>query len=100
LRNCEEIVKSKFSLLFLFIFLFNAAAQTSAPANFDGKSWWDLVKLLASDDMEGRETGSPGLAKAAANIVDQVKKDGRGGDASSPGKRYPSRSTADSPVVR
>jgi Zn-dependent M28 family amino/carboxypeptidase len=46
------------------------------PAGFDGKTWWDYVKVLAADDMEGRETGSPGLAKAAAYIVQHAQKDG------------------------
>jgi Zn-dependent M28 family amino/carboxypeptidase len=50
--------------------------QSSSPAGFDGKTWWDYVKVLASDDMEGRETGSPGLAKAAAYIVQQAQNDG------------------------
>jgi Zn-dependent M28 family amino/carboxypeptidase len=50
-------------------------AQT--PANgFDGKSWWDHVKFLASDDLEGRETGSVGLKKAETYIVDDLKKNG------------------------
>jgi hypothetical protein len=52
------------------------AAQTSGPANFDGKSWWDYVKVIASDDMEGRETGSEGLRKASAYVVEQLKKNG------------------------
>src|SRR6516162_11645826 len=51
-------------------------AQTSTPSNFDGKSWWDYVKVLASDDMEGRETGSEGLRKASAFVVEQLKKSG------------------------
>src|SRR5271165_1972713 len=57
------------------------AAQTSpaskgAAPNFDGKSWWDYVKVLAADDMEGRETGSQGLRKAQAYIVEQLKSAG------------------------
>src|SRR5215475_9416397 len=51
-----------------------AFAQT-APT-FDGKRWWDYVKVLADDNMEGRETGSPGLQRASAYVVDQLKKDG------------------------
>src|SRR5271167_523388 len=57
------------------------AAQNSTPPkanapNFDGKSWWDYVKVLAADDMEGRETGSEGLRKAQAYIVEQLKNAG------------------------
>ena len=50
---------------------------TRAEANhFDGKTWWGYVKILADDDMEGRETGSRGLRKAEAYVVEQLKKDG------------------------
>src|SRR5216684_1852464 len=69
-------MKSKVALLLLLGCVFCASAQNSAPANFDGKTWWEHVKVLAADDMEGRETGSPGLAKAAAYIVQQAQKDG------------------------
>jgi Zn-dependent M28 family amino/carboxypeptidase len=66
----------------LCCFLLVALAVHSSPKttadnrNFDGKSWWNHVKVLAADDMEGRETGSEGLRRAAAYIVEQLKKDG------------------------
>jgi Zn-dependent M28 family amino/carboxypeptidase len=47
--------------------------QTS---HFDGNSWWNYVKVLAADNMEGRETGSPGLKRAQAYVVDQLKSNG------------------------
>ncbi len=50
-----------------------AIAQT---ASFNGQSWWDYVKVLAADDMEGRETGSAGLRKASIYVVEQLKKSG------------------------
>ena len=53
-----------------------ALAQPAAPAHFDGKTWWDYVKVLADDNMEGRETGSAGLRRAEAYIVDQLKQAG------------------------
>ena len=52
----------------------NSPAPSAAP--FDGKSWWNYVKVLADDNMEGRETGSEGLRRAAAYIVEQLKNDG------------------------
>jgi Zn-dependent M28 family amino/carboxypeptidase len=54
------------------------AAQTvpNPPKEFDGKSWWDHVKVLADDNMEGRETGSPGLKRAEAYVVEQLKQSG------------------------
>ncbi|HEV2962006.1 MAG TPA: M28 family metallopeptidase [Candidatus Angelobacter sp.] len=49
----------------------------SQQANhFDGTTWWNHVKVLAADNMEGRETGSPGLKKAQAYVVDQLKSSG------------------------
>src|SRR5215467_60170 len=51
------------------------SAQQSGN-HFDGQSWWDHVKVLADDNMQGRETGSEGLRKAEAYVVDQLKKSG------------------------
>ena len=54
----------------------NTPASAPTAPNFNGQSWWEYVKVLAADDMEGRETGSEGLRKAAAYIVEQLKADG------------------------
>src|SRR5271167_5052470 len=54
----------------------NTPAPVATAATFDGKSWWEYVKVLAADDMEGRETGSEGLRKAQAYIVEQLKSAG------------------------
>jgi Zn-dependent M28 family amino/carboxypeptidase len=43
---------------------------------FDGKSWWEYVRVLAADNMEGRDTGSEGLRRAQAYVVEQLQKDG------------------------
>jgi Zn-dependent M28 family amino/carboxypeptidase len=51
-------------------------AQTPPQSHFNGQSWWDHVKVLADDNMEGRETGSDGLRRAQAYVVDQLKKNG------------------------
>jgi Zn-dependent M28 family amino/carboxypeptidase len=51
-------------------------AATAAEHRFDGKVWWDYVKALAADDMEGRETGSAGLRKAQEYVVEQLKRAG------------------------
>jgi Zn-dependent M28 family amino/carboxypeptidase len=53
-----------------------AFSQQTAPTHFDGKTWWDYVKVLADDNMEGRDTGSAGLRRAEAYIVDQLKQAG------------------------
>ena len=52
----------------------NSAAATDTA--FNGNSWWNYVKILASDDMEGRETGSVGLRKAQEYVVEQLKNAG------------------------
>jgi hypothetical protein len=52
------------------------AQQASSPKDFNGTTWWDYVKVLADDNMEGRETGSPGLKRAEAYVVEQLKADG------------------------
>src|SRR5580765_587500 len=54
-----------------------ANAQKPVKSLFDGKSWWDHVKVIADDSMEGRETGSLGLRKAQAYAVEQLKRAGQ-----------------------
>jgi Zn-dependent M28 family amino/carboxypeptidase len=53
-----------------------AGGASVAEPHFDGKIWWNYVKVLAADDMEGRETGSPGLRKAQEYVVEQMKRAG------------------------
>src|SRR6202049_3020984 len=53
-----------------------ALSQQAVPTHFDGKTWWSYVKVLADDNMEGRETGSAGLRRAEAYIVEQLKQAG------------------------
>ena len=43
-----------------------------AVRNFNGKSWWKHVKVLADDKVERRETGSPGERRAQAYVVEQL----------------------------
>src|SRR5882762_5956433 len=54
-----------------------AAAQQQLPSSrFDGMTWWEHVKYLADDSLEGRDTGSEGIKKAEAYAVEQLKKAG------------------------
>jgi len=69
------MIKRLLSVVLLTTSLVAQNPPATTP-NFDGNSWWAYVKVLASDQMEGRETGSEGLRKAAAYIVDQLKADG------------------------
>src|SRR5580704_15975266 len=50
-----------------------AFSEQAMPTHFDGKTWWNYIKVLADDNMEGRDTGSAGLQRAEAYIVDQLK---------------------------
>jgi Zn-dependent M28 family amino/carboxypeptidase len=52
------------------------ARRAISPSHFDGKSWWDYVKFLADDRLEGRETGSEGLRQAESYVVEQLRKSG------------------------
>jgi Zn-dependent M28 family amino/carboxypeptidase len=66
----------KFLTLACLLVAVSAFSQQAAPTHFDGKTWWNFVKVLADDNMEGRETGSAGLRRAEAYIVDQLKQSG------------------------
>jgi Zn-dependent M28 family amino/carboxypeptidase len=66
-------------LLFFLLITASAFAQSNTQPvtpKFDGQSWWNYVKVLADDNMEGRNTGSEGLKRAEAYIVKQLKADG------------------------
>jgi Zn-dependent M28 family amino/carboxypeptidase len=58
------------------LLLLVAISSMAQQPRFDGKSWWHHVEVLAADDMEGRATGSPGLQRAEAYVVDQLRKTG------------------------
>jgi Zn-dependent M28 family amino/carboxypeptidase len=51
--------------------LIASAAHAEAPAP-NGASWWKHVEFLASDSLEGRDTGSDGYRKAAAYVSEQL----------------------------
>jgi Zn-dependent M28 family amino/carboxypeptidase len=73
-RLCRAV--AGFSLLPIIVAF--GFAQTAAPdaAGSDeaaGKVWWAHVQYLASDAMQGRQTGSPEFLKAAAYVVEQFK---------------------------
>src|SRR5581483_719004 len=41
-----------------------------------GKAWWKNVEYLASDDLQGRNVGSPGFDKAATYVATQFERAG------------------------
>jgi hypothetical protein len=55
-----------------------AQASVGAPerapfGDADTRSWWKITADLSGDDMEGRDTGSPGSARAAAYVAARFK---------------------------
>jgi Zn-dependent M28 family amino/carboxypeptidase len=51
------------------------AAQAEGPTK-ETSAWWGHIKVLASDDFQGRLTGSPGYQKAAAYVADSFHRFG------------------------
>jgi Zn-dependent M28 family amino/carboxypeptidase len=70
------MLKKTGAFLFLIVIAVPFVGQSAPKAAFDGKTWWEHVKVLADDNMEGRDTGSAGLRKAEAYVVDQLKQSG------------------------
>jgi len=56
------------------LFTISAAAQTTS--HFDGQTWWNHIKVLADDKLEGRDTGSRGEREAQAYAIEQFEKSG------------------------
>jgi hypothetical protein len=57
--------------------LFAAAVVIAAPTFEEaGRRWWSHVEFLASDKLEGRDTGSPGHRKAAEYVAGEFEKAG------------------------
>ncbi len=62
------------SLFFPLITVSAFAQSNTQPVTpkFDGQSLWNYVKILGDDNMEGRDTGSKGLKRAEAYVVEQL----------------------------
>ena len=54
----------------------HAGDLTAARAALDGAAILDQIKVLASDELEGRGPGTPGEAKTVAYLVDQFRRAG------------------------
>ncbi len=51
-------------------------AQSRSPVGADQTRWWDHVKTLADDSLEGRQTGTEGYRKAASYVAEQFERAG------------------------
>lgn len=58
-------------LLFVSILAILIVNAATPP---DGTRWWQHVSFLAADDLEGRNTGSPGHKKAAMYVAEQFER--------------------------
>ena len=71
-----------------------AIAVSVSPSSADEAArWWKHVTFLASDELEGRDTGSEGHRKAAAYVAEQFKAAGLA-PAGTDGYRQPVRFTS------
>jgi hypothetical protein len=59
-----------------FLAIAAAIVALTAAAAADGDSWWTHVAFLADDALQGRETGSPGHARAAEYVAAEFAKAG------------------------
>jgi len=60
--------------LLTLLFAISVAAQTSP--DFDGHTWWNHIKVLADDKLEGRDTGSRGEREAQRYAIEQLRSAG------------------------
>jgi len=60
------------SLVLISIVVTGGLVSTRSAAG-DADRWWAHVAFLASDDLQGRDTGSEGHKKAAAYVADRFK---------------------------
>jgi Zn-dependent M28 family amino/carboxypeptidase len=63
---------------FLLILLLSLTASASSSLDDAGKQWWKNVEYLASDDMQGRNVGTPGFDMAANYVAEQFERTGLG----------------------
>src|SRR5882757_7506063 len=60
----------------VLVLAFNVFASAQTSSHFDGHTWWDYIKVIADDKMEGRDTGSRGEHAAEEYAIEQLKKAG------------------------
>ena len=53
-----------------------AAGLTAADLTKEGNRWWSRIQVVADDNMEGRNTGSPGYLRAAQYVAGEFERAG------------------------
>jgi len=66
-------MQSKIWVVACIAFIASSLLAQNAP---DGARWWSYVEFLASDKLEGRNTGSEGHRQAAEFVAKQFARDG------------------------
>ena len=76
--SAKNVFVNRFALWASMIALGSGGGLLSAKKNFEaaGKRWWAHIEFLASDDLQGRATGSIGFDRAADYVADQFQKVG------------------------
>jgi hypothetical protein len=69
----ENSMKSKLLMIGMIAIMGCSLLAAGAP---DGTRWWSYVEFLASDKLEGRNTGSEGHRQAAEFVAAQFMRDG------------------------
>src|SRR4051794_28009682 len=64
------------SLLLALTLTSLAICAAETDWNAAGKAWWKNVEYLASDDLQGRNVGSPGFDKAASYVAGEFERAG------------------------
>jgi len=54
----------------------SVVAQAPSPVGDEQTRWWAHVRLLADDNLEGRQTGTEGYRQAAAYVAEQFERAG------------------------
>jgi hypothetical protein len=60
-----------FFVILLIITGCKKSGESSSALDDDTRAWWQTTTELSSDAMEGRDTGSPGYARAAALVAER-----------------------------
>jgi len=68
-------MRSSSAAIVILIFIVTGCKKPGEPSSTidaDTNSWWATTTELSSDAMEGRDTGSPGYARAAAIVAERL----------------------------
>jgi len=57
----------------LLLILAGCNPGDSSTPDDDTEAWWKITTELSNDEMEGRDTGSPGYARAATIVAERLK---------------------------